>query len=132
MILLEETDRGNGCLVACDKQKDFEEFETYKLTKKKVEVGDETSLVFVGSDQWSTRYQLLAKTHKELLLTIKATFDTNLFGWTGAFKASGLKSKDTFTKAVKELTLREFLLADEGQYRLNPDAVGVVIVSLAG
>jgi putative DNA primase/helicase len=42
MILLEETDRGNGCLVVCDKQKDFEEFETYKLSKKKVEVGDET------------------------------------------------------------------------------------------
>jgi hypothetical protein len=131
MILLEETDRGSGCLVVCDKQKDFEEFETYKLNKKKVDVGDETSLVFVGSDQWSTRYQLLTKTHKELLQTVKATFDTDPFGWTEAYKASDLKSKDTFSKAIKELMLRSFLLSDEGQYRLNPDAVGVMLVSLA-
>jgi AAA domain len=138
IITLEEstTERGRGCLVSCTKQKDFEPFEPYILTQEIIAVGqdrhgnDLTSLVLIGQEQWTTRFQLLPKDVKELLHMLFTNFNTEPFGWSQGYKASGYSSRDTFRRRFKKLQDKKFVVTLESLYRVNKEACSILLTQV--
>ena len=115
LILLEDTEGSRAILVACDKQKDFEPFETYTLDKVVVELpgglpGEETSLALEPADQNRTRHKLLPKDCKALLDALWAEHSCEPFGWTAGYRTSRISGKDTFTGRLHTLRDRGFVV----------------------
>ena len=133
IMLISETDGRNGVLVDCVKQKDFEQFETYQLTKRQIilnEAEEETSLVLLADKSvWDTRYRLLSAPRKELISELYRAFALKPFTWSQAWeRTDSMKSKSSFSQAVKHLAGKEFLTKqDDGQLTINKDCQGALL-----
>lgn len=126
MIQLSGQSNANTVTVKCDKQKDAEPFEPYKLTKQVVRTDNGSSLVWTRQDQWATRYELLDKKDRDVLDTIFTKFGE------GEFEANDVyslcDSKRTAQRLLARLKDSELLLkSGRGSYSVNSQAHSVLV-----
>jgi AAA domain len=145
LFMLEDSDKGKGALVKCDKQKDHEPVESYKLLKKKVALpvtpnGEErSSLVYVGQDHWTTAFELLKPKQRALLFSLYKDFFNRPFRFSEGWKSqqgrqdeNKVGSKETYSKYVGELVEKKMLKKTEDSLAISDHALSVLAKKASG
>jgi len=139
IIHVETTAIQNGkptaVLINCSKQKDFDKFETYQLSRQIIDLGidedgnDVSSVVLVADKSiWDTRYRLLTKQRKSLLHELYQMFGEQPFNFNDGFgKITSMKSRNSFTQAVNNFVSLEMLTHADGSYRLTEGATRILL-----
>ena len=112
--------------IDCEKQKDFEPFETYKLNKKVLEVGENiSSCVLNLNNPWATRFQLLTKEIKFTFESLVSKFGDSEFESRDANKTI-TGSEATVRRHLAALRNKGFIKSEKkGHYNINKNAMVV-------
>ncbi|QDU17474.1 hypothetical protein CA11_53160 [Gimesia maris] len=118
--------------VSCEKSKDCEPFETYKLRKEVLTVGTDsegdtiTSCVWLLNNPWLTRFQLLKAETKNVFESIIKRHSGDTFSSSDVSEILKGKTERQVFRYINELTTKQFIKKEKrGCYRINSEAMAV-------